>query len=259
MSKVTKYTLLSLCGALLVFCITCSFVAGTALRKELKCTRLEVRILDSLKNSFVSKADVKKFLDREYGTYIGMPLDSLDLVKMESIVDSRSAVFKSQAYVTKDGTLHVDVTQRRPVVRFQKKDGGFYADAEGYIFPLQNSYASHVQIIDGNIPLAANSGYKGNISDPKEMEWFRRMMGLVNFIQSSKTWKDKIVQIHVADNGDVALIPRKGREMFIIGQPTSLEEKFEKMGQYYKVIIPEKGSEAYRTVDLRFRGQIVCK
>ena len=242
-----------------MFCIACSFVAGTEVRKELKCTGLQVRIVDSLENSFVSRADVKKFLDREYGTYIGMPLDSLDLVKMEDIVDSRSAVMKSQAYVTKDGTLHVDVTQRSPVVRFQKKDGGFYADAEGYIFPLQSSYASHVQVIDGNIPLAANSGYKGCISDKKEMEWFKRMMDLVNFMETSKTWKDKIVQIHVADNGDIALIPRKGKEIFIIGQPTSLEEKFEKMGKYYKVIIPEKGSDAYRTVDLRYRGQIVCK
>lgn len=259
MSKVTKYTLLSLCGALLVFCIACSFVAGTSARKELKCTRLEVRIIDSLENSFVSMEDVRKFLDREYGTYIGMPLDSLDLVKVESIIDSRSAVMKSQAYVTKDGTLHVDVTQRNPVVRFQKKDGGFYADAEGYIFPLQNSYASHVQVIDGNIPLAANSGYKGSISDKREMEWFRSMMDLVNYIENSRTWKDKIVQIHVADNGDVALIPRKGNEMFIIGKPTALEEKFEKMGKYYKVIIPEKGSDAYRMVDLRYRGQIVCK
>lgn len=259
MSKVTKYTLLSLCGALLVFCMACSFVAGSALRKEIRCAKLEVKIVDSLENSFVSRADVKKFLDKEYGTYIGVLLDSLDLVKMEEIVDSRSAVMKSQAYVTKDGTLHVDVTQRSPVVRFQKKDGGFYADAEGYIFPLQYSYASHVQIIDGNIPLAANSGYKGSISDPREMEWFRRMMDLVNYIEKSKTWKGKIVQIHVADNGDVALVPRKGKEMFIIGQPTSLEEKFEKMGKYYKVIVPEKGSDAYRTVDLRYRGQIVCK
>ena len=259
MNKVLKYILLSLCGALIVACMVCSFIGGKALRSELKCERLEVNILDSLNNSFVSEDDVKRFLDKEYGTYIGQPLDSLDLVKMEKIVDGRSAVKKSQAYVTRDGALHVDVTQRSPVVRFQKKDGGFYADADGYIFPLQNSYASHVQVIDGNIPLAANSGYKGSISNPKERTWFERMMRLVNYIQNSKTWKDKIVQIHVADNGDLALVPRTGKELFIFGQPTDIEDKFVKMGKYYKVIIPEKGNGTYKTIDLRYRGQIVCK
>ena len=259
MNKVLKYILLGLCGTFIMFCIACSFVAGKSFRRTLECERLEVCILDSMENSFVSKADVRKFLDKEYGQYIGLPLDSLDLVKIEKIVDGRSAVMKSQAYVTKDGTLHVDVTQRRPVVRFQKKDGGFYADAEGYIFPLQSSYASHVQVIDGKIPLAANSGYKGGISDPQEKEWFGDMMRLVNYIENSKVWKGKIVQIHIADNGDIALIPRQGDEIFILGKADRLEEKFMKMEKYYKVIIPEKGSEAYKTIDLRYRGQIVCR
>ena len=259
MKKILKYVLFGLCGTLIVTCMACSFIAGKNMRKVLKCERLEVCIKDSLQNRFVSEKDVKRFLDREYGTYIGMPLDSLDLVKMENIIDGRSAVMKSQAYVTKDGTLHVDVTQRSPVVRFQKKDGGFYADADGFIFPLQSTYASHVQVIDGNIPLAANSGYKGDISNPREKEWFTSMMTLVNYIQDSRVWKDKIVQIHVAENGDIALIPRIGDELFIFGKPEAIQEKFGKMEKYYKVIIPEKGSAAYRTVDLRFRGQIVCK
>lgn len=259
MNKVVKHILLSLCGATILTCMACSFLAGKALRKELKCERLEVCILDSLENSFVSKADVKKFLDKGYGQYRGLPLDSLDLVRMEKIIDDRSAVLKSQAYVTKDGVLHVDVTQRRPVVRFQKKDGGFYADKEGYVFPLQNSYASHVQVIDGKIPLAANSGYKGSISDPKERKWFKEMMHLVNFIQGNRVWKDKIVQIHIDEESNVVMVPREGNERFILGQPTDLEDKFAKMEKYYKAIIPVRGSGAYREVDLRYRGQIVCR
>lgn len=259
MKRTMKYIYASLCGLIILTCMALSFIMGRESRQTLKCERLEVRILDSLKNSFVSRADVKKFLDREYGIYKGLPLDSLDLVKMENIIDNRSAVKKSQAYVTKDGTLHIDVTQRNPVVRFQKKDGGFYADANGFIFPLQNTYSSHVQIIDGYIPLAANSGYKGHISDAKERAWFESIMHLVNYIQDSKIWKEKIVQIHIADNGDIALIPRIGKELFIFGSPDDIEEKFEKMGKYYTVIIPEKGSNAYRKVDLRFKGQIVCK
>lgn len=258
MKRYVKYILIGFCGLCLAACIIVAFTAGANSRKSITCTGLEVVILDSMQNSFVSKADVKGYLDREYGRYAGTVIDSIDLTKVEEIIDGRSAVLKSQAYVTRNGVLHVDVTQRKPVVRFQKSDGGFYADADGYIFPLQKTYSSHVQVIDGNIPLAANSGYKGAIEDPKEKAWFESMMRVVNFIEGNRTWKDKIVQISVDDEMNLILIPREGNERFLFGQPTDIGEKFRKMEKYYTHIIPAKGEGFYRTVDLKYRGQIVC-
>jgi cell division protein FtsQ len=259
MKRSFRNILIGVCGALLVACMAIAFTAGAHSRKSLRCTGLKVVVLDSMENSFVSKGDVKGYLDREYGKYVGEVIDSIDLTRIEDIIDGRSAVMKSQAYVTRDGKLHVDVSQRKPVVRFQKSDGGFYADAEGYIFPLQRSYASHVQIIDGNIPLAANSGYKGAIEDPKEKVWFENMMRVVNYIENSRTWKDKIVQISVDEGKDLILIPREGNERFLFGQPVDIEDKFRKMEKYYTHIIPAKGEGYYRTVDLKYKGQIVCK
>lgn len=259
MKKVAKYMLYVGLSMILLACIIAAYIAGVQSRKPLVCKGIRIEVLDSAQNSFVTTSDVRKYLDKSYGKLIGMPLDSIDLVKVEKAVDSRSAVLKSQAYVTRDSILNITVTQRKPVVRFQKKDGGFYADAEGYIFPLQSSYASHVQIIDGEIPLAANSGYKGDIEDPKEKAWFKSVMNVVNFIEGSKTWKGKIVQISVDEKGELILVPREGNEKFLFGQPNSLAEKFGKMEKYYTTIIPEKGSERYRTVDVRFANQIVCK
>ena len=250
--------MLSLCGAVFAFAFSCAFIAGRQLRDGCICEKLEVIITDSLENNFVSADDVRMFLDRSYGQYTGVPIDSVNLLKIEKIVNGRSAVRESHAYMTKDGTLHIEVTQRRPVVRFQKKDGGFYADAQGYIFPLQSSFASHVQVIDGNIPLAANSGYKGAISDPQEKAWFENMMRVVNFIESDRIWKDKIVQISVDEGMNLILIPREGNERFLFGQPTDIGDKFRKMEKYYTHIIPAKGEGYYRTVDLKYKGQIVC-
>ena len=259
MNKTLRYILLATGAAVLAVCICCSFMAGRQLRSTYSCQGVEITIKDSLENSFVSAADVKTYLDREYGICNGIPLDSLDLIRIESIVDGRSAVKKSQAYVTRDGILHIDVTQRKPVVRFQKAGGGFYADKEGYIFPLQKSYASHVQIIDGNIPLAANSGYKGELQNDREKKWFKAMMELINFMEDSRTWKDKIVQIHVNGNRDLILIPREGNEHINFGQPDNIEEKFAKLEKYYTSIIPAQGNGRYTKVDLRYRGQIVCR
>lgn len=259
MNKIIRYILISLLAVFLAGCIVVSYIAGVESRRPIVCKGVKITVLDSAENSFVSVADVRQFIDRSYGKIIGEPLDSIDLVKIEKIVDGRSAVRKSEAFVTRDSILNITVTQRRPVVRFQKKDGGFYADAEGYIFPLQNSYASHVQIVDGHIPLAANSGYKGDIEDPKERAWFSSVMNVINHMEGSKVWKGKIVQISVDENGELTLIPREGNERFLFGQPHSLEEKFSKMEKYYTTIIPEKGSDHYRSVDVRFEGQIVCK
>ena len=259
MKKAVKHILYTVFATVLTGCMAAAYIAGKQSRKPIVCKGIRIEILDSTENSFVTVADVRKYLDKGYGNIIGLQIDSIDLVKVEKIIDSRSAVLKSEAFVTKDSLLNITVTQRKPVVRFQKRDGGFYADAEGYIFPLQNSYASHVQVIDGEIPLAANSGYKGDIENPDEKAWFKRIMNVVNYVENSKVWKGKIVQIHVQSNGELILIPRSGKERFMFGQPSSLDEKFSKMEKYYTSIVPEKGSDRYKTVDVRFSNQIVCK
>ncbi len=259
MSKAVRNIIIIAAATLLAVCLAGAYLAGVSNREPLKCKGLNVEIADSASNSFVTVSDVKKYLDKEYGGYIGMPLDSIDLAKIEKIVDGRSAVYKSQAYTTRDGMLNVTVTQRTPIVRFQKADGGFYADAEGYLFPLQSSYASRVQVVDGEIPLKANSGYKGEIEDEKEREWLHKVLEVINFMETSKKWQDKIVQITVSDGGELTLVPREGGEKFLFGQPEDIRGKFAKMELYYSHILPEKGSGKYRTVSVEYDNQIVCK
>lgn len=259
MSKTVRHIINGVSGALLAACLVLAYMSGVSCRAPLKCTGLNVVIADSSMNRFVSKADVKKFLDKEYGEYVGMLLDSIDLAKVEKIIDGRSAVNKSEAYTTRDGMLNVKVTQRTPVVRFQKSDGGFYADAEGFLFPLQSSYASRVQVIDGDIPLKANSGYKGEITDEKERAWLEKVIDLVNYMENSRTWKDKIVQITVCDGGELIMVPREGTERFHFGQPDEIQEKFRKMEKYYTAVVPAKGEKEYSVVNLEYDGQIVCR
>ncbi|MBQ8838734.1 MAG: hypothetical protein IJ005_05380 [Bacteroidales bacterium] len=259
MKKAFRYIAISICGAIMAAVMITAFVSGTQARRSIVCSRVEIVIADSTRNHFVSKEDVQGYLKAGYGDCIGTAADSIDIRRIEEIVDRQSAVLKSQAYMTNDGTLNISVTQRQPVVRFQKKDGGFYADAEGYIFPLQRSFASHVQIVDGEIPLAADSGYKGSIEAPEEKAWFESIMKVVNHMETDKDWKGKIVQISVGNDGDLTLVPRDGNEKFLFGQPSDIAEKFRKMEKYYTHIIPARGNGYYTSVDLRFRGQIVCR
>lgn len=247
MNRTTRNIVIVVGAILVAVSFGAAYLAGVSARKPLTCKGLRVTVADSAMNSFISKEDVKKFLESEYGEYLENPLQGLNLDKIETVLESKSAINRAEAFVTKNGMLNITVTQRKPAVRFQGGKWGYYADAEGRSFPLQSSYASYVPVVDGNIP---------TITDTVRI---LKITSLVNFLEDSPIWKDKFVQIRIDDKGDIILIPREGKERFIIGQPCGIEEKAEKMEMYYTHILPEKGSGKYRTVDLRFKGQIVCR
>ena len=259
MNKVLKYVLLSLSGLLIAVCIICTALYGRSQRKQITCRKIEVCVKDSMNIRFISSDEIRKSIRREYGKCIGEVLETIDIVTLEKLIDGKSAVLKSQVYTTKDGSLHVDVTQRMPMVRFQRGCSGFYADGDGYVFPLQSTYAPHIQIVDGNIPIRIAEGHKGEVENPRSRKWLLDMIEMIRFIENDKDWKKIIVQIHVNENEDLILVPREGQEKFIFGYPDHLEEKFEKFRKYYTAIIPKAGKDRYKVVDLRYKGQIVCK
>lgn len=221
--------------------------AGARHREALTCTGVNICVTDSTLNSFISSADVKKYLDAEYGTYIGSRIDSVDLHAIEMILAGKTAVLNSEAFITKDGVLNIEIEQRKPAVRFIGKTGGFYADVNGETFPLQKTYASYVPVIDGCIP------------SEKDSLRIRKLVRFVNSLEESPRWRNKFVQMSSDSTGNLTLIPREGQEKFLFGQPEQIEEKLKRLEMYYGYIIPEKGEKAYRCVDLRYSDQIICK
>ena len=195
----------------------------------------------------------------ELGEIIGKPLGDLDLTAIENMVDAGSAVLKSEAYTTSDGYLNVLVTQREPAVRFQGGTGGFYADRNGYVFPLQRNYTSDVPVIDGYIPVKIPAGYKGKVPDETGRKWLQDILDMTGFMDRSRVWARNIVQISVQEDGDIIMIPREGKEKFIFGSPEGFEEKFGRMEKYYTAVKPSKEEGYYSSVNVKYEGQIICR
>lgn len=146
MNKVLKY---SIFGVLVAgFCVGMWFLSRETRdgRTSLACRSLEITFCDTLE--FVSKEDIRGFISSGYGAYLGQQLDSVNLGKIEKILESQSAVLNSEAWVTDDGVLHVSITQRAPVVRFQNGEVGYYSDDLGFIFPLHPRYTADVPLVE---------------------------------------------------------------------------------------------------------------
>ena len=206
---------------------------GAENRREVTCNSVDAIIADSL--AFISPDDIKDWM-ADYGTYLGLRLDSVD----------------------DDGVLHVSVTQRAPVVRFQGSSGGFYADAEGFLFPLQMRHTARVPVVDGALPLKIGKDFKGEPQTEQEKEWVLSMLDLVRWLGARKEWNDLVGQISVRKDGNLVLVPREGAERFIFGTPTDIEAKFGRIRTYYESIAPSRETP-YKTVDVRFDSQIICR
>ncbi len=257
MKKFVKYAVALAATALLAFLMILIWKGNSRDHSLRTCEGLSVEFGEE--HNFVTRDDIKAYLDEEYGAYIGQRVDSVDLHKVEAILDRRSAVLKSEAWITPDNIMHVKISQREPVVRFQTATDGFYADEKGFLFPLQENFTSLVPIVDGNVPIKEKNGFKGQPDKPEERLWLSQVIEMVNYMEKSGIWADNISQITVDGKGDLVLIPREGSEKFIFGSPDQAQDKFRRIEEYYRSIAPLKEKGYYTSVNVKYARQVICR
>lgn len=245
--KMWKSILFGILTAILIAVMVVSVLAGQKYKERIECTGLKIEIIDNHINNFVLEEEIKELLDKEFGSCKGYLADSINLVKIEKVISTKSAVKDAIAYVSKDGLLNIKVTQQKPIARLQTRGGGYYINENGGLLPLQKNYTSHVLVVDGEIKAKP---------DP---EWVQQVVNLIHLIQEHKKWENAIVQINVKKGGELVLIPREGKEKFLIGQPVRIEEKLRKIETYYSHIKPNIIDKHYEHIDLRYGKQIICK
>ena len=221
------------------------------------CKEVTITLLDSASNRFVTKNEVLEIIDGFTGKSIGQPVGNINTHLIEKLLNQRSAIKESQVSITRGGNLKIDITQRKPVLRIQSSNGGFYVDETQYIFPLVPAFTSYVPIVSGNIPFTLNDGHRGKAQED-DNNWMGRMMELGNYLSNDPFWSAQIEQIYVDENGEIILSPRIGNHTIIFGELTDIENKFNKLYTFYKHIIPAEGWDKYSTVNLKYKNQIIC-
>ena len=255
MKKGVKYLLLILCMALFV-CISLLVHDKARERRHLTtCNKVEIQFTDTL--NFVSESDVRDYLAKSFHTFIGQRIDSLRLHEIEQSLNSRSAILSAQAW-TSDSTLFISIVQREPVAKMETSDHAFYIDDRGFIFPVQGNTGKDFPLFKGSIPLHEPVGYKGMPATEEGREWAGSILALLRYAEKNK-WLSKIELVEVDPGGDLVIVPIDGKEKFIFGKAENFQEKFGKIGDYYKRIKPAVEEDRYTSINVKYKGQIVCR
>lgn len=251
-----------------VFVITYLVVTLSFSRKksdDVVCSSININITDSLTNAFVTKADVMKTVEREFSNLIGIPLSMINTHQVEQHLSTMQAVKRAEAYKTIEGSLQIDIEQRKPIVRIINKSGNsYYIDVEGKTLPLSSKFTSHVLIINGNI----SEPYKVE-PNVKVMDWSGgkvttesplvcQLYDFAKYINNDSFWRAQITQVYVDNPNSIELIPRVGPHTILLGNLDDYQTKLAKLKLFYEKALPQEGWNRYKEINLKYKNQIVC-
>lgn len=260
-------------GAIAAYFIVVSGYVGR-MKREVHCKEVQVRVEDGDELKFITPEMVRMWFSAENMQLGRQQIGSLDTRELERFVTRRGFVRSARVYVSMDGTLHVELNQRRPMMRVSSVNGyNFYVTEDRYILPLQRHYVEYVPVVTGIVEPPFARDFIGSLEETaggdekkvsKNYLFLAKLINFVKFVEEDRFWNAFIVQINVkADNGspggpEVEIVPRAGDQVVLLGGLDGFEAKLEKLMAFYRGGLAYEGWEHYRYIDLKYKDQVVC-
>lgn len=197
-------------------------------------------------NYFVSQERLQKQVEIP----AGIRPDSLDFLKIIKKVERIDYVQHAAVNVEPSGDLSIEVTERRPIAMLADAEKKIYVDADGVRLPIVLGKAVDVPILYGfdSEPM----------TDTLKSEAWRQARNFLVQVNSRPVSNATISEVAwTRDQGIVALSHEEGvRLVFGNGEFGTRLRNWE---AFYSAIVRKKGIRSMRSVDLRFKGQIVTR
>lgn len=254
MKKLLK--ILLLLPTLSLFVIPAYF---TGISYSRPCKGIEINIVDSLDYNFVTPGEILSLINS--GRILGKPVRDISKSEIEDKISGLKELRVAEVYMAIDGTLHVYADQRNPIMRVMALNGSdYYIDDEGFVVRRRTLYTPRLHIVGGNINVTSAMLSGVTILDTSISKTILRdIYHMVNHIRKDDFWSAQIDQIYVDGNNEIDLIPRVGNHIIKIGTPEDFTEKLTNLQTFYRKVMPEVGWDRYSVINLKYKGQIVCK
>lgn len=244
-------------------------------KEQTLCRRIQVTVLDSARANFITPAMVRGWFTAGMPELFQREIENVNTLEVEAFLRQRGFVKTVRAYTSLDGTLHVDLTQRRPIARVNSANGyAFYITDDEWILPLQRHESVYVPVVTGTVLPPFGRDFAGAFSEclseedkkvSKNYVFFSNLINFVRFLQRDDFWGGFIVQIDVRNASaqgfqpDVRVVPRVGGQLVVLGSLDDYPDKLSRLASFYRNAMAYEGWSRYRIVDVQYAGQIVCR
>ncbi len=188
---------------------------------------------------FLSHSTVNKLLIQNIGELSCETKDSLDLIKLEALLENTPYILNAEVFCFPEGTLGINILEKKPFVMIQG-DNTYYLDNFGSEFPISESYSPLVPVFIGEL----NSFDKKNL------------LALVNFFNEDPFLKSELKTIYHKSNSFFVGLRSYDFEVEI-GSMSKVLDKLLKLKVFCAYQDNNELEKKYKLISLKYKNQIV--
>ncbi len=246
--KIVIRVLWSLSAAALIVLFVVSWKAKS--QKKLRDIQVEL-VGESAQALFMDEISIRAILN-EQGVHVGLPLEQLNLTKLERFIEKKEWVKNAEFFVDNKLVLEAKIEQRIPIARvFTSNGASFYIDKEGSRLPLKQLTVLNLPVFTG-FPTD-----QPKLSKP-DSTLLKDVLTFAKTIQKDSFFMAQVAQVNIEPNGHFQMVPTLGDHLVLLGTIDKLEDKLNRLFTFYKKVWVGSGINSYQVIDCRFDHQVVA-
>ena len=231
---------------LIVFGAGTLYYFSTKTNNKAVCNDVEIKINHKTQKTLINEIDIYSFLkiNERKRYFLGKPLNKIDIKEIEYKLRKKPEIKNADVYFNISNQLVIEIEQRNPILRVINNEGKEYYICDDFTkINVSKHFSPYISPVSGNVNAKMD----------------KIMYSLVMYVNNNSFWKDQIQQYFVNENYDISFIPTTGAHEVILGDIGNLDEKFKKLETFYLKGLKKTGWEKYKTINLKFKGQVICK
>ncbi len=225
-------------------------VAAVSIKMNAETQKVSVDIVTvDHRHAMISEQEVRDYMKEVMPSSLNYAeLKELNLRDLEDALRKHPQIYDADVYRKNDGVMEVKVFQKNPIFRvFTQNHQSFYLGLHGDEIPLSEHFTAR-------IPVVLIQKDKVNVKALSS-----QLLSLYAGLKGNSFMYTMVDQIVLDENGAFTLIPVMGDFKIILGTTDNLESKLKRLELLYKKKLIHKGWDYYKTIDLRFEGQVIAQ
>lgn len=197
----------------------------------------------------------EKIILEKLNTYLGFDVEAanirdLNLVEIEHLIKSDDRVKNVEVFVDGAERVHIEIVQRKPVLRVMTDNANYYIDEEGKQIKRMQGRAIRVPVATGEL-----SAYDESFLTDEYTGTLKEVFELALKLKEDKFLGALIEQIYVNELDEMVLIPKLGDEDLVFGGIEDADEKLNNIKDFYVHGMPKSGWNKFHTLTFKYKGK----